>query len=1083
MGDVGTVIKSISKCAGFPTFDLRLSSVFLPKKTGLFQFISTLIIVVCLDFTISAQPYYFRHYQVENGLSNNTVYSIAQDSKGFMWFATKDGLNRFDGFNFKVFRVKGDGDKHLQTDYIYSIVKGENGSLWVGAERGLYKYNPAKETLEPFIDSLDNIYDITMDPQGRMWFISSNTLSRYDFSSNRLLQFPVSKYFAATSICLEDGDIWASSDNGFLKKYDEKTGDFSSFNLFNHSNKPASYWIQKIHAGNNNTILAGTTNQGLKIFNTVTHQYEDVLTYNPDKTAIFVRNILQYSPGEYWIGTETGIFIYQTDSKTFTNLRKKYQDPYSLNDNAIYALFKDKEGSIWAGTFFGGVNYYAKENAAFRKYFPGNNENPIQGNAVREICKDEFGNLWVGTEDGGLNKISAGTGALTNFKPTGKKNSIAYTNIHGLFADGNDLWIGTFEHGIDLMDIRSGKIIRHFAAGPGKNDIKSNFALCFYKTKAGEIYIGTANGVYLYNRKAGNFSSLPKIPKNIFVTGLLEDHHNIIWASTNNDGVFWYDPADGHSGHLLKEDHNANSISNNSVNDIFEDSQNNIWFSTEGGGLCSLNDKRNKFTLFTTKNGLPANFIFKVLEDDSHRLWASTSRGLVNFGQGFNNPVIYTQANGLLNNQFNYHSGYKDKDGRLYFGSVKGMVSFMPGEIQKSKIIPPVYFTGMQIFDHDLDPKKDTTLLKKSLVFTNKITLPYFKSSLSIDFAALSYISPEMTEYKYEMEGLDKEWTTIKTNRKVYFTNLSPGNYIFRIKASVNDQWNNNNENQLEIFIKPPLWETWWAYVAYCLIGIFVLYYVVGNYHKRQHEKKEKEIYESKIDFFTNVAHEIRTPLTLIKGPVENIMEKKEEMPEIEEDLACLDRNTNRLIKLVSQILDFRQTEIKNFTLDFRKVNINEVLDETFIRFKIMAQKKKLHYELILPPNDIIGLADSEALQKIFSNLIGNAVKYASGVVIIKLYSLQKNADQITITFENDGPIIKKELAEKIFEPFYRIKDTHYQKGTGIGLTLSKSLVELHNGSIRLSFTRKDFNTFVLSLPLQPQQYKKRNLLKDQSLL
>ena len=1055
-------------------------------KNPFVKFLHFLIILFAFFHPdVSSQPYYFRHYQVENGLSNNTVYFIRQDTKGFMWFATKDGLNRFDGTQFKVFRVHTTEDeKHLRTDYIYCILPAKDGFLWVGAQRGLYLFNPTTEHLEPVIDSMTNIYDITIDREGKMWFISNNTLCRYDVKAKSLQQFNPSRYFSATSVCLSnDGTICASTENGFVQIFDKSTSGFRGYNVFSHSKNPASKWIQKIRPGDDKSIFIGTTSQGLKLFNLATSSYQDILTYNPDKTTIYVRDILKTKDNEFWVATETGIFIYNTVNKTFTNLKKKYQDPYSLDDNAVYALFKDQEGSVWAGTFFGGINFYAKQNTAFRKYFPGNNDNPIHGNAVREICKDQYGNLWIGTEDGGLNKISFSTGKLKNFTPTGEKNSIAYSNIHGLMADGDNLWIGTFEHGIDIMDIPTGKIKKHFSAGSGEKDLKSNFALCFYKTSAGQILIGTTNGLYYYHPKTDEFTRPADMPENVFITGILEDHQKIIWASTNDNGVFWFDPVTHKHGHVINEVNNKNSLSNNYVNDIFEDSNNNIWFATEGGGLCCLNSDRKNFSLFTTKNGLPANFVFKVLEDDNKKFWASTSRGLVNFKPGFKDPVVFTRANGLLNNQFNYHSGYKDKDGRLYFGSVKGMVSFMPDEILKSSFLPPVFVTGIQVFNSDITPKKDTSLLRKTIVCTSKITLPYYESSVSFDFAALSYISPEMTAYQYKLEGLDKDWTTLKTNRKVYFTNLSPGKYVFKIKASINDLWSDKNEKELTIIISPPIWATAWAYLIYVLMGILILSYIISNYHKRQHEKKEKEIYESKIDFFTNVAHEIRTPLTLIKGPVENILEKQEDMPELKEDLVCLDRNTNRLINLVSQILDFRQTEIKSFTLDFRKVNINEILNETFVRFKVMAQKRKLNYHLILPPHDIQTLADAEALQKIFSNLIDNAVKYAAKEVIIKLYPLEKNADELTIEFENDGYIIKKDFAEKIFEPFYRIKEMHHQKGTGIGLTLTKSLVELHSGKLTLTFNNKDLNTFLLSLPLQPVENKKENLIKEQSLL
>lgn len=1044
---------------------------------------SLIVLIFCtiIQTSSQSQPYYFRHYQVENGVSNNTIYFISQDTKGFMWFATKDGLDRFDGFHFKIFRINSPEDEnHLTTDYIFSLLPGKNGILWVGAQRGLYKFEPEKEKLEPFIDSLSNVYDITMDNGGNLWFISSNTVCRFDFKRKTLKEFDPRTNFRATSLCLsKEGEIWASTDNGFLEKFDPIKHRFTGFDLFEHSKTPSSRWIQKIRAADNNCIFIGTTSQGLKVFHPATNSYKDILTYNPDKTTIFVRDILKSAENEYWIATETGIFIYHSDTNTFTNLKKKYQDSYSLNDNAIYALCKDKEGAIWAGTFFGGINYYDKQNASFIKYFPGSSEHPIIGNAVREICKDQFGNLWIGTEDGGLNKISASTGKLQNFRPTGKKNSIAYTNIHGILADGNYLWIGTFEHGIDMMDIRSGKIKKHFSAATTKN-LRSNFALCFLRTKEGQVLVGTSNGLYYYDAKTNQFYSPKEIPRNLFITSILESHDKIIWASTNNDGVFWFDPVTHKNGHILSRGYMNNTLTNNYINDIYEDSKNNIWFSTEGGGLCRLDSVRKSFTSYTTKEGLPSNFIFKVLEDNDNHLWASTSRGLVKFGPGFTNPLVFTQANGLLNNQFNYHSGYKDSTGRLYFGSVKGMVSFMPKDISKPKYIPPVYITGMQIFGVEVSPKKDSSFLKKAIVCSNRITLPYYQSSISIDFAALSYISPAMTYYKYKLEGLDKGWTTINTNRKVYFTNLSPGKYIFKIQASLNDLWSNKNEKQLTIIITPPVWATWWAYLIYIFVGLLVIYYVLNNYHKSQREKKEKEIYESKINFFTNVAHEIRTPLTLIKGPVENLLEIKEELPEIREDLECLDRNTNRLTQLVSQVLDFRQTEVRKFTLDLTTVNVNKLLTETFLSFRILAQKRKLEFDLILPDSTVNASGDAEALQKIFSNLIGNAVKYAQRKVVIRMLPVDNGKNSLFITFENDGYLIQKDLAEKIFEPFYRIKETNFKKGTGIGLTLAKSLTELHKGSLKLIFVKNDFNVFLLSLPVESGKVATNIILENE---
>jgi ligand-binding sensor domain-containing protein/signal transduction histidine kinase len=1050
------------------------------RLSGIFYYFFLIFLLAQTD--AHSQPYYFRHYQVENGLSNNSVYFIRQDSKGFMWIATKDGLDRFDGMHFKVFRIDSSQNaKHLSTDYIYCIEPRKNGWLWVGSQRGLYQYNPEKERLEPFIDSLKNIYDITIDRKGQMWFISSFTACRYNFKTKTLQQYPTSTYFSATSLCLaKDGNIWVGTQNGFLEKYNPDDNSFSAFDLFSHSKTPNSKWIQKIHGCDSNQIFAGTTSQGLKIFNTRDTSYEDVLTYNPDKTAIFVREILQNSNNEYWIATESGIFIYHTDTKTFTNLKKKFQDPYSLNDNAVYTLFKDNEGGIWAGTFFGGVNYYVKQDAAFKKYFPYNGENSISGNAVREICEDKYGNLWIGTEDGALNKINTITGNIEHFKPTGQKGGIAYTNVHGLLADGDDLWIGTFEHGIDLMDIKTGIVKRHYSAGHGEKGLESNFALCFIRASDGKIIIGTSNGLYYYDRKKDNFNRYPQVPEGVFVTSVIEDHNKIIWAGTQNDGAYWIDPAKNSYGNLQNKIDIKNTLSNNSINDIYEDSDHNIWFATEGGGISKLDSARKNFSYFNTANGLPGNFVFKIIEDDENSMWATTSKGLINFGPHFQNPIVYTRSNGLLTNQFNYHSGFKDQNGRLYFGCVKGMISFSPTDLAKMRSSPRLYITGVQVFNTELNPYKDSAELEESIIDTKKITLPYYQSSISFDFAALSYLSPEMIEYKYRLVGLDDTWTSLKTNRKVYFTNLSPGTYLFKIMASVNGLWDAKNTKELSIVITPPIWATWWAYLIYIISALTLLFYFIRSYQRTQHEKKEKEIYETKIDFFTNVAHEIRTPLTLIKGPVENLLEKRYEMPDMEEDLDCLDKNTNRLTQLISQILDFRQTEIKNFSLDFTKISINETLKGTFLRFKILAQKRKLDFELVLPSTEIHAMADAEALQKILSNLVGNAVKYSEKKVSIKLLPLQKESNSFTMVFENDGYIVKKEMAEKIFEPFYRIKETTYQKGTGIGLALARSLTQLHKGSLEMAFMQSNLNTFVLTLPLEPEQAHPKIAMKTQ---
>jgi ligand-binding sensor domain-containing protein/signal transduction histidine kinase len=1031
---------------------------------------------ICLLFsvqTLMAQPYYFRHYQVENGLSNNTVFCSMQDKDGFMWFGTKDGLNRFDGYRFKLLNLESNNEQPLSRDQITSLLTDDKEILWVGSQKGLFQFDARKERLVRFLDSFQNIRELSMDKKGQLWFISGFTVIRYSRSTNKVKVFSPSRYFSATSICQsEEGTLWVATVDGFLLKFDTATEAFQRYNVFSHSPAVVSNWIEKIRPTGSGSIYIGTSSQGLKEFDIATSTYKDVLMYNPDKTAIYVRDILQRSEQEFWFATESGIFILNTETKKIITLKKNYLDPYSLSDNAIYTLYKDTEGGVWAGTYFGGLNYFPRQYSPFHKYFPDYTKNSISGNVVREITEDHFGNLWLATEDAGLNKLDRKTGLFTHFEPTGAPTSIAYSNIHGLIVVGNDLWVGTFEHGLDILDVKTGKVKQHYSAGNGPNDLKNNFIITFLQTRNAELFVGTGGGLYKYDAGTRGFLRQPEIPDNVFVSCLVEDHEGTIWMGTYDRGLYYLNPATHQTGHFLNDPVSKYSLPANSINALYADSHDNLWLATDGGGLCQLSKDRKQFSRLTTANGLPSNIIFKVLEDNRKHLWATTTKGLINLDSN-NKITVYTKANGLLNDQFNYNSGYKDSEGRLYFGSVKGMITFKPDSFYHSSLIPPIYITGFQIHNKELDVNKDSSFLNKSIIYTDRITLPHDQSSFSIDFSAVAFNSPEMTGYSYFMKGLDKDWTYLKSNRKVYFTNLAPGKYTFKLKAVTGGIWS-KEEKRLSITILPPYWATTWAYLIYIILGIALLSYLVRNYHKRIEIKKEKEIYEAKIDFFTNVAHEIRTPLTLIKGPLDNLNEIIDEVPQIKEDVVTMERNTSRLIRLISQILDFRQIETKGFSLDFTRVNINEIIKEAYFPFQAIVKKRGLICIMDLPHHDIYMLADVEALHKIFSNLFSNVVKYSDKKVKITLLSPDKEDADLIIAIENDGIIIPEEKKEKIFEPFYRLKETTRQKGTGIGLALARSLAELHKGKLYLKCSHQGWNTFILSLPLEPVAENKK---------
>lgn len=1034
------------------------------------KYILFFIVLLWLTENVWSQPYYFKHYVTENGLSNNTVVCCIQDKKGFVWFGTQDGLNRFDGYTFKVYRNNPADPNSLGNNLVHTLYENTDGTIWVGTDNGIYQYNPQTESFSILPNASSGaILSLLKDNKGNVWYVSNQHLFEIVKNTSLLKSYTINNC-KVTSVCVSPrGNIWLSSSTGNLYGYDEKGDTFTRHNVFNHSVPARSDWIVKIYSYNERYILIGTTNQGLKLFDTSTHTYQDILTYNNEHTDIFVRDMLHVNADECWVATESGIYIYNMATKSVTNLKKQYDDPYSLSDNSIYCLFKDREENIWAGTYFGGVNNYSSQYALFKKYFPKYNSNSLSGNVVRKICGDIYGNIWIGTEDAGLNKLDPQTGIFTHFKPNGDKSSLSYNNIHGLLPVDDKLWIGTFEHGLDIMDIKTGKIIRHYETIDKEHALERNFIICIYQTRSKIVYIGTGNGLYRYNKAKDDFTFI----HGGHVQAILEDDLGVIWAGTRQAGLYFYNPETNQVKKFVDKNANQDNIT---INDIFEDSDKHLWFTTENG-LYLLNNDRNSFKIYSTANGLPANVTLSIEEDQNKNLWISTSGGLVTMNLVTQKTTTYTKGNGLLSNQFNYDSGFKDIHGTIYFGGVRGLISFNPAAFNSKGFILPVYITGFQVNNRELKIKGANSSLEQSIINTRAISLNHDQSSFSIDFAALSFSAPEMSEYAYKMTGIDKDWTSLKINRKVYFTNLNPGSYVFQVKAVNNkgiwNQWPTN----LSITIKPPFWASDAAYAVYFILMCVIVYFIFRGYHKRHEERinrkfelfeneKEREIYHAKIEFFTHITHEIRTPLTLIKGPLENVIKKTESSSSTYNDLQSVDKNTNRLLDLTNQLLDFRKTESKGYNLNFVNISISDLLENIFLTFKDLANQKAIIFKIELPPNIIYADVDAEALHKILANLFTNAIKYAAHQIMITLDIAGEN---FFIELKNDGFLIPAELKDKIFEPFFRIPQTDKQPGNGIGLALCRSLAELHSGSLRFENSLVGFNTFKLSLPLHQQ--------------
>ena len=1046
---------------------------------------NTFCVLACFFITIFCQAqsveehYYFKNLSIRNGLSQNTVNAILQDRKGFMWLGTKDGLNRYDGLSFRKFKHDAANPRSIGNSFITSLYEDFNGNIWVGTDAGVNIYYPEKEAFEEFdCQSLEktrierSVSMIAGDKQGRVWIaVEAQGMFCYDARQKLLRNYPLSEISSNIKCFTFDsgGTLWLGFYGDGLYYSKDNLATVHPYGSPEDGKREFEGGvITKIVQGNYNCLYIGSVKEGVSELNLTSGQVRNLLAIDESGESIFCRDLLPYSDNELWIGTESGIYIYNLRTAQFIHLRASLYDSYSLSDNAIYALYKDREEGLWIGSYFGGVDYYPRQYTYFAKYYPKNITNSLHGKRVREFCRADDGTLWIGTEDGGLNHFNPKTKEFHFFEP-----SAGFTNIHGLCMDGSHLWVGTFSKGLRVIDTRTGVVLRTYTEGHTPHSLNDNSIFSICRTSAGEIYLGTLFGLLRYNRTQDNFDRVPEL-NGKFVYDIKEDSYGNLWLATYANGAYCYDVSVRRWKNYVFDAEDEKSLPYDKVLSVFEDSYRQIWLTTQGGGFCLFHPDTETFTRYGLKDGLPNDVVYQIVEDNDRFLWLTTNNGLVRFDPKTMEMKVFSTANGLPTNQFNYRSGFKDEAGNIYLGSINGFVAFDPRTFAENRQVPAVAITDFLLFNKEVSVGETDSPLKSSITFSDKVVLTADQNSFSFRIAALSYQAPRMNKLMYKLEGFDEGWLTIGESPLVTYSNLGYGDYVFKVKASNSDGVWNEQETSLHLSILPPFYLSGWAYCFYVLFFmgclVCVIFYFKRRNYRKQHrqmemleQEKEREVYHAKIDFFTNVAHEIRTPLTLIKGPLENIILKKEVDSETKEDLYIMKQNTERLLNLTNQLLDFRKTETRGFRLNFTECDVVAVLRETYLRFTSLAKQKGLDFILELPQECFMADVNQEALTKIISNLLNNGVKYASTYLRI---SLETDEKVFHIRTFNDGEMIPDTMKEEIFKPFVRLdKEDEVTTGTGIGLALSRSLAELHQGSLMME-KGEEVNCFCLTLPV-----------------
>lgn len=1048
--------------------------------------------------------YYFRTLDSNSGLSNNSVNAIIQDRRGMMVFATKDGLNFYNGLSCRTFRKD---NSTLGNDFILSLYEAEDGHIWVGTDGGAFIYDPETDHFSPFDVKSQPVKSgnavgaasgevirhavahISPDARGRILLSSQEQgLFAYNLKNQTLVRCnlhtaarpgePARRLNANVSlIWIEDGRQWIGlyEDNLYVCD-DLDSGLCTPFTTTDGQEPFRGTEINcQLDCGPGRRYVG--TNRGFFEINTSRHTASRILD-------AYVRSCTIDANGQLWVGTEKGIFILNPVTGTVLPISASpTADEYSLADNAVYALCRDREGGIWAGTYFGGVGYYNAQNSLFHKLYPSA-ANPTFGRRVREIIPAGDGALWIGTEDRGLFHYTPSTGALRPFT-----HPALYPNIHGLCLVGSDLWVGTFSGGLNRIDTRTGQL-RHYGlgSGPGQFPAHSVFSICH--TTSGALYCGTIGGLFRYDAASDTFSDIPAMCGQ-FVYQVLEDHLGNLWCATYSSGVFRYDRATGRLTHFTpqREDTGkektlreggvvSRSLTYHKVIGLYEDSRHRIWMATQGGGACAYDPKTRLFTCYTTSEGLPSNVVLAIVEDGQGAMWLTTGQGLVRLDVRTGEMRHFRKAGGgLLSDQFNYRSGLCTADGTLFLGTTSGLLSFHPQEFRSGNEVPTLLVSDFFIGDSRADIGPDGPL-QRSIQTLDRITLRVNQNTFSVRAAVMSYQSPAMNEVRYRLEGLDDTWHVLAGTDLIRYADLRYGKYRLHIVGRSSDGLE-TAERIISIRIRPPFYLSIWAYLLYALLTAGFGYYTYRTMHgrtlrrharamERLRQEKERELYDAKIEFFTNVAHEIRTPLTLIKNPLESVLSQSAKLPAAcLEDLETMTLNTDRLLGLVNELLDFRKTETKGFQMHFAACDLAALLRRTHTRFLPLARHSGLDFTLDAP-EVLTAHVDQEGFTKIVSNLFTNAIKYGEHTIHVVLSA--EDGD-IVLRVTNDGPVVPPGKREEIFASFTRYYNDGSDHvpgsrpiGTGIGLTLARSLATLHGGSLGMD-DDLTVNCFVLRIP------------------
>ena len=1079
------------------------------------------IIFLFLSLYSSGQENDIRFYPVSKGLSQHSITALLQDSKGFLWIGTRHGLNRYDGLDYLTYEHINGDTTLISNSTIQCLTEDKHGNIWIGTYGGglnyynydedrFYVYRNIKNNPNSLSDNF--ITAVFEDFNGNLWVGTEkgglNLLNKEDgtftrFISNEADPFSISSNNITSINQDRNGNLWVATYGGGINMFDQNKKSFIVFKAGSPESITSNV-VRYIYKTSQGHLLIGT-HQGLKrlVYKDGRYSFKEVLVNHPLSGAldkVRVLTICEDQESRIWIGTENeGLFMVNLNSGTAWHFFHTPEKSYGVNSNSIWSLSTGRYGTVWIGTYNQGLYkmdpYEEKFDGLYQSGIP---TSTLSHNVISSFAEDSAGNLWVGTDGGGLNYFNRKTGKFKRYKQKpGDSTSLSNDAVVSILIDKqNNLWVGTWEAGISILP--EGKTsFRHLIHNPkDENSLSGNDIYKLFQDSKGRIWIAAfRDGLDIYDPEKQKFyhineETTPGISGNK-VRSILEDYEGNIWVGTEGAGLNRIRVDDDiriiEKHFYYHGNANQSGLSNNTITSLFEDSDSVLWVGTEGGGIYHYDRGNDRFLPIAGNKRLQNNVIYGILEDNGKNIWISTNNGLASYSKHSGEIKIYNESDGLQSSEFYKAACLKTSDGYLLFGGIKGFNMFNPDNVKRNPNAPPVYITKFLLSD-EVVKTAPNTLLTQNIVNTKKIQLDYDQNDFSFEFAALNFSQSSKNEYSYKLENYDDDWQKAGTRKEAYYTNVPPGTYTFRVRGSNNDGIWSEQEASIVLDISKPWYSTYWAYSVYALIILAMLLWARRSiiYKERLQAQlqlehleltKMQELDQLKSRFFANISHEFRTPLTLIISPLKSLY-LDETKNEYKKQMRMMIRNAERLLRLINQILDLSKLESGSVKLKASEQDLVKFIKPIAFSFSTYADKQFITYKTNLPKQPIYLYFEQDKLEKVFSNLLANAIKYTPEFGEVSL-TVQKKDEYAEIIIADSGIGIPQDQVSYIFNRFYRAQHKVSQKGTGIGLALTRELVELHKGKIEVSSIEGRGTTFRVLLPLGHKHLEPAEISED----